>query len=154
MIFWSHLRIPRVVLDDLWNLLPQKKNVSSCRGGFQKPAKHMPTVTIDRSIYLSIYLSIFFLSICRYITLHCIRLHYITLHYITLHYITWHCIALHCITLNYMTLHCIRPHNHYIVALKQTAAPFSIYCIPLYPPAYWWIYRPNLCSRQFKAYLL
>ena len=28
-IFWSHLKIPRAVIDDLWNLLPQKKHVSS-----------------------------------------------------------------------------------------------------------------------------
>ena len=71
------MKIPRIVMDHLWNFLPQKKNVSTFRGGSQTPRKHAwkmspPGVLLwnllqDLSctiypIYLSIYLSIYLLS--------------------------------------------------------------------------------------------
>ena len=53
-------------MDHLWNLLPQKKIVSSCRGGFKKSAETHETATfryvffyeISSKTYLSTYLSI------------------------------------------------------------------------------------------------
>jgi hypothetical protein len=66
-IFWSHLKIPRADMDYLWNLLPPKKNVTSCRGIFQTPAKTHENCDLQDfrnaftkwPIYLPSYLSIY-----------------------------------------------------------------------------------------------
>ena len=83
-----------LAMNDLWNRLPQKKNVSSCRGGSQTPAKthencdsqailykipfktYLSRLTVSfimyciyRTVYLSTYLSIY-LSIIIYLSIY------------------------------------------------------------------------------------
>ena len=75
--FQAHLWIPRIVMDYLWDLLLKKKNVSSCRGGSQTPAKTHENCDFEAlfykisfKTYLSLCIYLVYLSIYFYLSIY------------------------------------------------------------------------------------